>query len=180
MFFGQKAGCAQSLREVGRSIVPVQLPLEGFAALGEYPHLPGDQLVELATLEAFEVAILDHPAVREADRAQQRAVALDANTLRKPVMHVRAQLRVIGAEQSTKVLVPHSGDPMFGLRPVGRSLRGSAAVRRLRPEPRRCEQAQASSRCDRLEPSMHVQLPEDAPEVVAYRLGGERELLRDL
>ena len=109
--FGRKAGCAQPLREVSRAIVPVQLPLDGLAALGEDPHLPGDQLVELVTVEAVEVAILDHPAIPEADRAQQRAVALDTNTVRKPVMHVRAQLCVIGVEQGNDVLIAHSGEP---------------------------------------------------------------------
>ena len=91
--------------------MPVQLPLEGLAALGEYPHLPRNQLVELVTVEALEVAILDEPAIAEADRAQQRAVALDPNRIRKPVVHVRAQLRVVGAEQSNEVLIAHAGEP---------------------------------------------------------------------
>jgi hypothetical protein len=87
--------------------VPVQLPLERFAALGEDPDLPRDQLVELAAVEAVEVAVLDHPAIPEAGRPQQRAVALDTNTIGEPVMHVRAQLRVIGAAQSNDLLIAH-------------------------------------------------------------------------
>ncbi len=101
--FGHKPGCAQALWEIGRAIVPVQLPLEGLAALGEDPHLPRDQLVELASVEAVEIPILDHPAVPEAHRAQQRAVALDTNRAGKRVMHVGAQLRVIRAEEGDEV-----------------------------------------------------------------------------
>jgi hypothetical protein len=53
-------------------------------------------------------------------------------------------------------------------------------TRRLRPERRRREQAEALRRRDRLEPSVHVQLREDAPQVVADRLGRDREVLRHL
>src|SRR5207237_5875105 len=66
---GREAGRAQPLREVGRAIVPVQLPLEGLAALGEDPDLPRDQLVELLAVEAGEVTVLDPSAAREAERA---------------------------------------------------------------------------------------------------------------
>ncbi|MGH2796928.1 MAG: hypothetical protein ACRDM0_04430 [Thermoleophilaceae bacterium] len=76
----------------------MELPLERFAALREDPHLPRNQPVELATVEAAKVAILDHPAISEADHAQQGPVTLNTNTLRKPVGDMRAQLRVIGAE----------------------------------------------------------------------------------
>ena len=49
----------------GRSIgpvVPMQLPLEALAALGEHVHLARDQLVEVGTLEPAEVAIDDEAA----------------------------------------------------------------------------------------------------------------------
>ena len=78
------------------------------APLGEYPHLPRNQLAELGIVEALQVAILDEPATAEANRAQQRAVALDTNGVRKRVVHVRAQLRLIGAEQRNEALIEHS------------------------------------------------------------------------
>jgi hypothetical protein len=85
--------------------VPVQLPLEGLVALGEYLHLPRNQPVELVALEAVEVVILDHPASPVTNHAQQGTVLLDTNTIRKPVVNVRPQLRVIGAEQRPDVLI---------------------------------------------------------------------------
>ena len=44
---GLEARREQPPREVGREVVAVQLPLEPLAALGEEPHLAGDQLVEV-------------------------------------------------------------------------------------------------------------------------------------
>src|SRR2546426_2885428 len=62
----------------------------------------------------------------------------------------------------------------------GASLRVNGRVERLWPERRRSEQAVAPSRRDRLEPSVHVQPAEHASQMVADRLGGDRELLRNL
>ena len=75
--FGYEPGRAQAVGEVGRAIVPVELPLEGLAALGENLHLPRDQRVELVTVEAGEVSILDECVIAEADGSNEWAVSLD-------------------------------------------------------------------------------------------------------
>jgi hypothetical protein len=87
--------------------VPVQLPLEGLAALGENLHLPRDQLVELLTVEAAEVAIFDESAIAEANGSKEWAVPLDPDGIGEPVVHVRAQLLVIGVKQQTDVFSCH-------------------------------------------------------------------------
>jgi hypothetical protein len=78
--------------------VPVQLPLEGLAALLEDSYLPGDQRVELLAVEAIEVAVPDESAIAEAGSSNERAVPFDLNGIGKPVVHVPAQLRVVGLE----------------------------------------------------------------------------------
>ena len=47
--------------------MPVQLPLEALATLGEHVHLTGDQLVEVGPLEPAEVAIDDETAACQTD-----------------------------------------------------------------------------------------------------------------
>ena len=59
---GSRPAASQSLGEIGRLVVPVELPLEGLVALGEHPDLARDQLVERVTLDAAEIAIADRPA----------------------------------------------------------------------------------------------------------------------
>ena len=88
----------QPLGQIGGQIVPVQLPLDGLAAVGEDLHLPRDQLIELAPGEPVELAVLDHPATSPADDAEQRTVALEPHTIGQPVVHVGAQLRVVGPQ----------------------------------------------------------------------------------
>src|SRR5438552_7207790 len=56
----------------------------------------------------------------------------------------------------------------------------SSRVWGLRSEGLRGKQAEAPSGRDRLGPGVHLQLSEQAPQVIANRLGGERQLLRDL
>ena len=78
--------------------MPVQLPLEGLAACREDLHLPHDQRVELVAVEAGEVAVLDEAAIAEAERSHKRPIALYADGVRKPVVHVPAQLRVVSGQ----------------------------------------------------------------------------------
>jgi hypothetical protein len=89
---------AQAVGQVGWAIVPVQLPLEGLAARCEDLHLPRDQRVEFVAVEAGEVAVLDEAAIAEAERPHKRPIALYADGIRKPVVHVPAQLRVVGGQ----------------------------------------------------------------------------------
>ena len=76
--------------------MPVQLPLERLATGREDLHLPRDQHVEFLAVEAGEIAVLDKAAFAEAERPNERPLALDPKRIRKPVMHVPAQLRVVG------------------------------------------------------------------------------------
>jgi hypothetical protein len=76
----------------------VQLPLEGLAARREDLHLPRDQRVEFVAVEASEVAVLDEAAIAEAERSHKWPIALYADGIRKPVVHVPAQLRVVGGQ----------------------------------------------------------------------------------
>jgi hypothetical protein len=69
----------------------------------EDAHLPRDQLVKLATVEAAKVAILDEPATTEAEPAQQRPVTLNPHTIGKNVRHARPQLRVIRTKQRSDI-----------------------------------------------------------------------------
>jgi hypothetical protein len=78
--------------------VPVQLPLEGLAAGREDLHLPRDQRVEFVAVEASEVAVLDEATIAEAERSHKWPIALYPDGIRKPVVHVPAQLRVIGGQ----------------------------------------------------------------------------------
>jgi hypothetical protein len=96
--FRHEPGRAQAVGEVGRAIVPVQLPLEGLAARCEDLHLPCDQRVEFVAVEAGEIAVLDEAATAEAERSHERPIALDPDGIRKPVVHVPAQLRVAGGQ----------------------------------------------------------------------------------
>jgi hypothetical protein len=96
--FGLKTSRAQAVGQVGRAIVPVQLPLEGLAARREDLHLPRDQRVEFVAVEAGEVAVLDEAAIAEAERSHKWPIALYADGIRKPVVHVPAQLRVVGRQ----------------------------------------------------------------------------------
>ena len=75
--------------------MPVQLPLEGFAAAREDLHLPRDQRVEFVAVKTGEVAVLDEAAIAEAERSHKWPIALYADGIRKPVVHVPAQLRVV-------------------------------------------------------------------------------------
>lgn len=121
--FGHEAGRAQAVGEVRWAIVPVQLPLEGLAALRENLHLPRDQLVEHPTVEPAEVAILDESAIAEANGSNEWAVPLDPDGIGKPVVHVRAQLRVIGIEQQTDVCSRHPKTLLRARQQAGESLR---------------------------------------------------------
>src|SRR5215212_4580659 len=85
----------------------MQLPLERLAALREDLHLPRDQRVELVPVEAGEVAVLDEPVATEARGPHEWPVPLDANGVGQTVVHVRAQLRLVGVEQLSR----HSNDP---------------------------------------------------------------------
>ena len=102
---------AQAVGQVGRAIVPVQLPLEGLAALREDLHLPRDQRVELLSFKAGEVAILDESATAGIDGSNEWTVPLDLHGVGKPVVHVRAQLRVVGVTQKAGVFLCHPDYP---------------------------------------------------------------------
>jgi len=80
----------------------------------------------------------------------------------------------------TDCISPNPPKPRRVRRPSRVSLGGNAPVGRLRSQRRRSQQAEATSLHDRLESRVHVQLLEHAPQVIPDRLGGERELLRDL
>lgn len=54
----------QPLGQVVGRIVPMRLPLEGFAALSKHLDLARDQLIELRTLEPAHVAIDDEATPR--------------------------------------------------------------------------------------------------------------------
>jgi hypothetical protein len=54
----------QPLGQVVGQIVPMRLPLEGFAALSKHFDLARDQLIELRTLEPAHVAIDDEATPR--------------------------------------------------------------------------------------------------------------------
>ena len=103
--FGNETGREQAVGEIGRTIVPVQLPLERLAALGEDLDLPRDQRVELLAVEAGQVAILDESSIAESGGSKERAVSLDLDGIGEPVVHVRAQLRVVGSQQRSGVVV---------------------------------------------------------------------------
>jgi hypothetical protein len=77
--------------------VTVQLPLEGLAPRREDLHLPRDQRVEFVAVKAGEVAILDEAASAGME-SHKWPIALYANGIRKPVVHVPAQLRVVGRQ----------------------------------------------------------------------------------
>ena len=99
LVLGNEAGRTQPPREIRRPVVPVQLPLEALAALGEHAHLARDQVVEVGTLEPTEVAIDDEAASSQAEEAEERPVPLGASSTRQPVGHVVAKLRVVGGQQ---------------------------------------------------------------------------------
>jgi hypothetical protein len=96
--FGHKPGGAQAFGQVGRTIVPVQLPFERLATRGEDLHLPRYQHVEFLAVEAGEVAVFDKAALTEAEGPNERPIALDPDRIRKPVVNVPAQLRVVGGQ----------------------------------------------------------------------------------
>jgi hypothetical protein len=93
----------QPLRQVHGLVVPMQLPREALATLGEHMHLTRDQLVEVGILEPTEVAIDDEAAGCQTEKAQERPVPLDRDTSRQGVGHTVANLRVVGGQQRRHV-----------------------------------------------------------------------------
>ena len=79
----------------------MQLPLEGLAAAREDLHLPGDQRVEFLAFEAGEVAVFDKAAIAEAERPNERPIALDPDRIRKPVVHVPRSCASYAASSSS-------------------------------------------------------------------------------
>ena len=98
--FGHESVCEQPLRQVGREVVAVVLPLEPLAPAAEESHLPGDQLVERRALEAAQIAV-EHPALPAgaAGEARDRPVALGDLAFGQLLGHAAAELRVVRGEQ---------------------------------------------------------------------------------
>jgi hypothetical protein len=96
--FGHEPCRTQAVGQVGRAIMPVQLPLEGLATRREDVHLPRDQHVEFLAVEVGEVAVFDKAALSEAERPNERPIALYPDLIGKPVVNVPAQLRVVGGQ----------------------------------------------------------------------------------
>ena len=87
----------------------VQLPFELLASIGEHVHLSCDQFVEFGAVDPSEVSIPDAPAVPEAEVAHQRPVAFNAETFRRWVWDVGAQLGIVESEQICRIEVLHGG-----------------------------------------------------------------------
>jgi hypothetical protein len=87
----------RSGRSAGRSC-PCSFHSKGSPRAAKDLHLPRDQRVEFVAVEAGEVAVLDEAAIAEAERSHKWPIALDADGNRKPVVHVPAQLRVVGGQ----------------------------------------------------------------------------------
>ena len=104
---GDEALRTQPLAQVGGSIVPVQLPLEGFATIGEHPNLSCDQLVELGALDPAQIAIPDSAAVPIAGESKQGTVAFNAEPFRQGIGHDRSQLGVVPGEQVGDIDLVH-------------------------------------------------------------------------
>ena len=93
-----EARAQQPLRQIGRQVVPVQLPLEALASLGKSPNLARDQLVERVTGHTGEIAIQDEAAAGETEEAHHGPVSLDGRAVRQRIRDPSAKLRVVGRE----------------------------------------------------------------------------------
>ena len=90
---------AQPLRQIAGPIVPVQLPLEALAELGEHAHLTRDQLIEVVTLGPAEVAIDDEAASSQTEETQERTIPLDGDVTRQWIGNAVPNLPVVGGQQ---------------------------------------------------------------------------------
>jgi hypothetical protein len=107
--------CSKPVREIGRQIVPVQLPLESLSGLGEGAYLTRNQLVERRPLQPVKVAVVDEPAHPQAAEAQERPVSLDPNAPRQAVGQAATQLLVVQGEKLLDIgprHVPSLGGPL--------------------------------------------------------------------
>ena len=110
LLLGHEARREQPLGEIGRAIVPVQLPLEPRAALGEYVDLARDQLVEIRALEPVQVASKRRtrgPGTRTCARPSSRSTS-DTSWQGSGT---RSRTRVVGCQQPRHLRHEQTLDP---------------------------------------------------------------------